>query len=463
MTRAYQRWARDEGGVRTGAGGPIERRIDDVGHWWRPHGRGPAAAGASLGRPSSFRLREAPELGSVAGDADERSPLGPLAPEAVTPRPFPFASLPAVSRDEIAATRRARHAARSLVRPELVASALAELCEAPVTIAVRRVRPSSAAPVPADAVGVALAPAEDPGMNRAVLVELDGALASTLVALALRQRAPRVMDGSRAPAPTIAGAAAAIVHAALRRAHAGAPLRVVAAGPAQALARDLDGAHRRVASAVLAVAIGPDVFAARVHVPLEELPPSEERPMSLAALTALGDAPIALPLVAGTCLVDRIALAALAAGDTLIVPGAALREAGGQLLGPVALVAPRAERGLGADLAEGGRLVLRTGRSEDHPWDVSRGTNEERTMSDELIPTLEVLEDAPVVVRVELGVVEMKAREWAALSEGDVVSLGRRLGDPAVLRVGGVEVARGELVQVDGEYGVRILGRHGGQ
>ena len=76
--------------------------------------------------------------------------------------------------------------------------------------------------------------------------------------------------------------------------------------------------------------------------------------------------------------------------------------------------------------------------------------------------TLEVLEDAPVVVRVELGSVEMKAREWAELAPGDVVALGRRVGDPAILRVGGVELARGELVQVDGEYGVRIVSRSGG-
>jgi len=75
-------------------------------------------------------------------------------------------------------------------------------------------------------------------------------------------------------------------------------------------------------------------------------------------------------------------------------------------------------------------------------------------------PTLDALEDAPVVVRVELGVVELPAREWAALADGDVLAIGRKLGDPAVLRVGGVEVARGELVQVDGEYGVRI--RRGG-
>lgn len=73
--------------------------------------------------------------------------------------------------------------------------------------------------------------------------------------------------------------------------------------------------------------------------------------------------------------------------------------------------------------------------------------------------TLEVLEDAPVLVRVELGTVEMKAREWAELGPGDVIALGRRVGDPAILRVGGVELARGELVQVEGEYGVRIVAR----
>lgn len=84
-------------------------------------------------------------------------------------------------------------------------------------------------------------------------------------------------------------------------------------------------------------------------------------------------------------------------------------------------------------------------------------------MTGEPNPTLEVIEDAPVVVRVELGALEMKARDWAALAPGDVVTLGRKLGDPAILRVGGVEVARGELVQVDGEYGVRILGRPGGK
>ena len=67
--------------------------------------------------------------------------------------------------------------------------------------------------------------------------------------------------------------------------------------------------------------------------------------------------------------------------------------------------------------------------------------------------------EVPVVVRVEIGVAEMRAREWAALGPGDVVALGRKIGEGVTLRVAGVTVARGELVDLDGEVGVRILGR----
>jgi flagellar motor switch protein FliN/FliY len=169
----------------------------------------------------------------------------------------------------------------------------------------------------------------------------------------------------------------------------------------------------------------------------------------------MGDATIAMPLLVTTALSSRMELTLLACGDAFVPAELGVEVAAdGAVRGPVALVAPRSERGLSADLAAEGRLVIR-GLLESHPW-----TRESPTMT-ETSPTttIEALEDAPVVVRVELGTVEMKAREWAELGPGDVVSLGRRLGDPAVLRVGGVELARGELVQVDGEYAVRILSR----
>lgn len=80
-------------------------------------------------------------------------------------------------------------------------------------------------------------------------------------------------------------------------------------------------------------------------------------------------------------------------------------------------------------------------------------------VSDEKEAIAEALGDVPIVVRIEIGEARMTAREWASLGRGDVVSLGRRVGEPVLLRAGGIALARGELVDVDGEVGVRILDR----
>lgn len=64
--------------------------------------------------------------------------------------------------------------------------------------------------------------------------------------------------------------------------------------------------------------------------------------------------------------------------------------------------------------------------------------------------------DAPLVIRVELGSVTLSAREWAELQAGDVIETSQRVSEPVVLRCAGREVARGELVEVEGQVGVRI-------
>ena len=78
------------------------------------------------------------------------------------------------------------------------------------------------------------------------------------------------------------------------------------------------------------------------------------------------------------------------------------------------------------------------------------------TDADALVATLG---DVPVLVRVEIGEAVLPAREWAALGRGDVIALRRPVGHPVVLRVEGVPLARGELVEIDGEVGVRISER----
>ena len=72
---------------------------------------------------------------------------------------------------------------------------------------------------------------------------------------------------------------------------------------------------------------------------------------------------------------------------------------------------------------------------------------------------LEAVGDVPVVVRVEIGEARMAAREWASLGRGDVIDARPAHGRAGPAAGRGVPVARGELVNVDGEVGVRIAER----
>jgi flagellar motor switch protein FliM len=80
------------------------------------------------------------------------------------------------------------------------------------------------------------------------------------------------------------------------------------------------------------------------------------------------------------------------------------------------------------------------------------------TMDDEADKTGadQLLRELPVEVACELGRVTMSGRELLELRPGAVIPVGRPLSGPVDLVVGGRVVARGELVDVEGEIGVRI-------
>lgn len=67
-----------------------------------------------------------------------------------------------------------------------------------------------------------------------------------------------------------------------------------------------------------------------------------------------------------------------------------------------------------------------------------------------------VLGDVQLDVTVELGRVSMKVRDVLALQEGAVVDLDRTAGAAVDVVVNGTLVARGDVVVVDDELGVRI-------
>jgi type III secretion system YscQ/HrcQ family protein len=64
--------------------------------------------------------------------------------------------------------------------------------------------------------------------------------------------------------------------------------------------------------------------------------------------------------------------------------------------------------------------------------------------------------DLPVELTCELGRITLSAAEVLALAPGAIVTLPARVGAPVELCAGGRVLARGELIDVDGQVGVRI-------
>lgn len=69
----------------------------------------------------------------------------------------------------------------------------------------------------------------------------------------------------------------------------------------------------------------------------------------------------------------------------------------------------------------------------------------------------DLMNDIPLQIAVELGRVPTTAEEVVALKVGHVFDLNRVAGEPLDLSVNGKVVARGELVEIDGNLGIRIL------
>jgi flagellar motor switch/type III secretory pathway protein FliN len=303
---------------------------------------------------------------------------------------------------------------------------------------------------------VLVAPADAPDLAHGVVVEAEVALVAAVVARVTRRKAPAVLEPGTAASAGAAGALGAVVLAALRRAHTGVAMRVVAAGPAAALEADVaraGGGELRTVS--LTVLVGDEAFEARVALPRSAALAAPSLSWDARALTAMGPAPLAIPLVAHAVSSSAAELATLALGDALVLPAWPMTRGGAAgWTGPVVLAGPSSSSGPVAQLGDDGRLVL---RGDVVPLVEAA----EAAMSDraEKAALVEAIGEVPVVVRVEIGEATMAARDWATLGRGDVVALGRRVGEPVVLRVGGVAVARGDLVEIDGEVGVRIVER----
>lgn len=70
---------------------------------------------------------------------------------------------------------------------------------------------------------------------------------------------------------------------------------------------------------------------------------------------------------------------------------------------------------------------------------------------------LDALMDVPVTLSVEIGRNKLSIKELLRLNQGAVVELDREVNEPLDLLVNGTLMARGEVVVVDGQFGLRLV------
>jgi flagellar motor switch protein FliN/FliY len=73
-----------------------------------------------------------------------------------------------------------------------------------------------------------------------------------------------------------------------------------------------------------------------------------------------------------------------------------------------------------------------------------------------LSPSSPLLGDVAVTLLARLGSVDMTLAELLALRTGSVIELATRLSEPVELYLNDALVARGEIVAVDDQFGIRI-------
>ncbi len=130
-----------------------------------------------------------------------------------------------------------------------------------------------------------------------------------------------------------------------------------------------------------------------------------------------------LPIVVGRCALPRASVAGLAVRDVITIePG-------------LALVIGAGEIGLSA----------------------APGAVEARVTTGYVSHDMALADDASLEVTVQLGATRLSLRQLGELAIGQIVPLGRPLAGPYEIRAAGRVVGQGELVDIDGELGVRIV------
>ncbi len=164
--------------------------------------------------------------------------------------------------------------------------------------------------------------------------------------------------------------------------------------------------------------------------------------------------PVALCACFAHTQLRRGELAALRPGDVVLPERCRLERGADGFVGEAMLHVAGAARGARFRCrARGAQLVLET-LGQDGEAQMTEG---KRIQTQEMESSGEALAaDAPVELCLALARFTLQLGELSQLRPGEVLSTGRAIGEQALLCAGARVLARGELVDVDGEIGLRI-------
>lgn len=289
---------------------------------------------------------------------------------------------------------------------------------------------------------------DHPAGYRAVLV-LDATIASALVERTLGGEA-NGLDGAVAP---LRDFERGVLTYALARWLSGSSSRFVAAGVLSSPLAVLEALgpppHRRWP---LDVQLGAVAGCASLWLPAGLPPPDLPRRLP----TWASELPIELRVRASSFALAARTLADLRAGDVVLPDGMALMRTPEGIEGDVWL-RPRGGTHAWKAVLSGGALRIGEERETITVALERSGRIEKETGVKDGERVLETLGETPVTLSLELARFSLPLGELASLGPGEIVRTGAPIGERVTLRAGERVVAIGELVEVEGEIGVRIL------
>ena len=175
---------------------------------------------------------------------------------------------------------------------------------------------------------------------------------------------------------------------------------------------------------------------------------------------ALRSLPIALCAHAAEVTLTRSALQALAPGDVVVPERCRFARGEAGFAGEAVLHVIGGRRARFRCAARDAQLTIETLEQEYDARSAMSDATRISTKAIEIAPEADLTQlagDAPIELCLELARFTLPLDELSALRPGEVLATGKPIGARVALSAGGRTVARGELCEVDGEIGVRIV------